>query len=477
MGAQENAGLDRRSFLRAGLVGSLGFSSAFDALQHNLARSRSPRSRGYGEIRPVEDKTTGLPLIELPPGFKYATFGWRGDPLAGGGTTPPAHDGMGVVDEDSGVVTLVRNHEVTGNTTAFGPAAIRYDRRGPGGTTRLRFDTRSGKWLTGEYALSGTSRNCAGGPTPWGSWLTCEETTDSRAQGFTVSHGWVFEVPATEAVRPQPLRDMGRFVHEAVCVDPRTGFVYETEDDRYTAGFYRFRPDRPHTLHGLAAGGQLDMLKVRGIDNADLMLVRPGDTFEVEWVPIPDPRMRPQNGVGPYGSFDGMTTQASGPFFQGYQAGGAQFRRLEGCWHDPRSGTIYFTDTEGGVPRRGATRGSLFRYDPVAEELTVVLSAVPPVVLSHPDNITITPQGGVLMCEDTTRVGNRLVGLTPGGELFTFAQNAVVLDGEVNGFRGDFRTREWCGASFDPSGRWLFVNIQTPGITFAITGPWHSGPL
>ncbi|MGH7960751.1 MAG: alkaline phosphatase PhoX, partial [Candidatus Binatia bacterium] len=97
--------------------------------------------------------------------------------------------------------------------------------------------------------------------------------------------------------------------------------------------------------------------------------------------------------------------------------------------------------------------------------------------LDNPDNITVSPRGGLLLCEDGDLVGQRLIGLTPAGEAFPFAQNNVVLNGEKNGIVGDFRDKEWAGACFSKDGKWLFANIQTPGITFAITGPWNKNVL
>ena len=93
-------------------------------------------------------------------------------------------------------------------------------------------------------------------------------------------------------------------------------------------------------------------------------------------------------------------------------------------------------------------------------------------VLNGPDNLTVTPRGGLLVCEDGTGPEQRLIAIGRDGRAVEFARNAIRLDGERNGFRGDFRDREFAGACFSPDGRWLFVNVQTPGITFAITGPW-----
>jgi hypothetical protein len=434
---------------------------------------------GYGPLQPRPDERTGLSLLQLPAGFRYASFGWTGDALAGGGTTPGSHDGMGVVARTDGIVTLVRNHERRFAGTPFGPSGSRFDRFGRGGTTTLRFDAALGQWREAFASLGGTSANCAGGPTPWGSWLTCEETLDGRAQGFDNAHGWVFEVPAAAPASAVPLRDLGRFSHEAAAVDPRTGFVYLTEDARYVSGLYRFRPRARLCHYALEAGGWLEMLRVRGVSGADLQLAQAGQAFPVAWVPIPDPALGPQSGVGPFGSFDGQTRSCSGPFLQGFEAGGARFRRLEGAWQDGHTGRLWFVDTEGSLPApdTGEAEGALWCYEPGREVLRCVYASPAQSLLDNPDNVTVGPGGGVLLCEDGDLDGTRLSGIGKDGRLFVLARNDVVLSGEVNGISGDFRDSEWCGACFDPSGRWLFVNLQEPGITFAITGPWELGPL
>ena len=144
-----------------------------------------------------------------------------------------------------------------------------------------------------------------------------------------------------------------------------------------------------------------------------------------------------------------------------------------------REAAFFFVDTEGGFPASdtGYPEGAIWRYDPRAEELRVVFTSSAQGVLDTPDNITTSPRGGILLCEDGDRFGTRLMAIGRDGRLFALAQNDVVLNGEVNGFTGDYRQSEWAGACFDPGGRWLFVNIQDPGITFAITGPWEHGPL
>jgi len=471
---------DRRALLALG--GTLSLRGVLPALLAGRPAAERPLrglAPGYGPLFPAVDETTGLALVRLPAGFRYRTFGWNGDPLTGGGTTPSSHDGMGVVARDAeGVVTLVRNHERRGQGTPFGPPETRFDARGRGGTTTLRFDTESGLLVESFASLGGTSANCAGGPTPWGSWLTCEETLDGPAQGFREPHGWVFEVPAAGVGSGVPLRALGRFAHEAVAVDPRSG-LYLTEDERYVSGLYRFRPRGRLRFRGLEAGGRLEMLAVPGLPQADLQLAQAGQVFPVSWVPVADPELGPQSNVGPFGSFDGQTRNCSGPFLQGLTAGGARFRRLEGAWHDPYSGMVYFVDTEGGLRASDTNtpEGALWCYDPARALLTCLVASPAQALLDNPDNVTVGPRGGLVLCEDGDLDGTRLIGVGKDGGTFPFAQNDVVLAGEVNGFQGDFRGSEWCGACFDPRGRWLFANLQSPGITLAITGPWERGPL
>jgi secreted PhoX family phosphatase len=124
----------------------------------------------------------------------------------------------------------------------------------------------------------------------------------------------------------------------------------------------------------------------------------------------------------------------------------------------------------------------VFEYDPRDETLKVIDDAPNAETVDNPDNITVTPRGGLLLCEDAAgngfTEGERLVGLTLHGQAFTFAMNNINLTSDYNEVvAGDYRQSEWAGACYSPDGRWLFVNIQTPGVTFAITGPWGEGPL
>jgi uncharacterized protein len=188
-----------------------------------------------------------------------------------------------------------------------------------------------------------------------------------------------------------------------------------------------------------------------------------GAEFRVGWVDIADPERAHTPG----------TTNGGGVFEQGFSAGGASFSRLEGVVYDAKNQRIVFVSTSGGP----IGEGQVWEYDPRRERLRLVYESTDEAVLDNPDNVTVSHDGGILLCEDGDLTGQRLVGLTASGQAFPFAQNNIVLNGERNGLVGDFRNREWAGATFSPDGRWLFANIQTPGVTFAITGPWKSGGL
>jgi uncharacterized protein len=440
--------MDRRSLLK-----SAAMVAASVPLQAFLARvEAAPKktSVGYGRLRQTLDGTTGLPLLLLPGGFHYVTFGWRGDLMDDGVTTPGVHDGMAAFSAGTGRTRLVRNHEIAQGTPFSG---AKYDPAAGGGTTTLEFDTQNGALVASHASLSGTIRNCAGGRTPWGTWLSCEETNLYT----TMPHGYIFEVPGNGSLsNGVPLHAMGRFTHEAVAVDPVTGYVYETEDAGATSGFYRFVPN---TAGVLANGGQLSMLKVRNVNLADLgASYANGTTFPVEWVPIATPDNPASN------------APANAVWAQGRALGAATFTRLEGCSHG-NDRKIYVVSTSGGV-----TQGQVWTYDPAAETITLLFQSPGANVLNMPDNMTVSPRGGLVLCEDGDGL-EYLHGLTVNGKIFKFAQNNVKLSGQRNGISGDFTDSEWAGVCYSADGQWLFANIQNPGITFAITGPWGTGGL
>ena len=444
--------LNRRTFLQSALGAGAGVALAgpFTALGARVAGAAPGASsrHGYGPLAPVRDQATGLELLKLPRGFEYVSFGWRNDRMSDGTPTPSNHDGMAAF-RDGDLVRLVRNHE-RGNGTPFAPAGAVYDPLAGGGTTTLVFDPEAGTLVEDYASLSGTIRNCAGGPTPAGTWLTCEETTQVNG---TTRHGYVFEVPATGLGVPVPITGMGRFSHEATATDPGTGIVYETEDAGSSA-LYRYVPTDPADL---AAGGVLEAMVLDG--TADTRLWATGASAAATWVVVDSPDWAP-----------GEPT----PWQQAEAKGAARIVRGEGAWWG--NGVVYVISTSGGA----AGQGQVFAYDPVAGTFTCVFASPSSDVLNAPDNVCVSPRGGLVLCEDGS--GREFLhGLTPDGEIFPFAENTIVLPPEyeaTKGYSGDFSGSEVAGATFEPkNGNWLFVNAQSPGVTFAITGPWRKGAL
>lgn len=418
-------------------------------------RRAAPGEGGYGPLR------NAGPELALPAGFVYTVVSRAGMQMSDGNPTPNAFDGMAAFALPNGNIRLIRNHENRDSPRTArvkGDPATAYDPKAGGGTTslELRVGPNGEPELVRHFiSLNGTVVNCAGGPTPWGSWLSCEESTDDLRDGWAKNHGYIFEVPAGAEgpVEAVPLTAMGRFVHEAVAVDPETGIVYETED-RLVAGFYRFIPN---TREVLADGGKLQMLAVEGRPGFDTSTGQTvGEVMPVVWMEIPRP--------DPSYTWD----DSAAVFAQGYNQGGTRFARLEGCWWG--DGGVYFHATNGG----DAGVGQVWRYRPTTAErgeLVLVFESPSPEVLDYPDNVTVSPRGGIVICEDGG--GEQyLRGLTPEGAIFDLGRNLLNHD-------------EFAGACFSPDGRILFVNImgsttdagESQGVTLAIRGPWERGAL
>lgn len=452
--------VDRRQFHRSLAALAFGGMAAACSTRSALAAGGADAAMPYGPL--VEDPAA---LLDLPRGFSYRVISAMGELMADGHRVPDRADGMGCFRIDADRMALVRNHELgsghqdRGPFGGAGPADIAaYDRRGdsgavlPGGTTTLVYNQRSGRVETQHVSLTGTIRNCAGGITPWGSWLSCEEDVTLPGASAAKDHGWVFEVPAMHRglADPVPLKALGRFNHEAACVDPRSGIVYLTED-REDSLFYRLLPARPGRLH---EGGRLQALAFvdtarRDSRNWTAVAWRSGDTLDVRWIDL--------DGVEAPGEDDLR--------LRGHQQGAALFARGEGIWWGRDE--LFFTCTSGGPGRFG----QVMRYRPSRAEgqpgerdapgrLQLFVESAAADIMDYADNLTIAANGHLMICEDRSGAAktNHLRGVTPTGDVYPFAR--VRVDTEP------------AGICFSPDGRTMFVNLYAPAKTLAITGPW-----
>ena len=494
--------LDRRSFLKTGAAVAVGSGVVGGPFAGYLA---APALAGAGRdrqnvLRDVPDLRDGVVRLALPEGFQYRSFqqSRRGAPgpnvvLDDGSLLPGRHDGMAAFEGPGDLVTLVRNHEENGSAVggSFGAAGTpTYDTAALGGTSTVH-TTLEGEVQHSFASLSGTQMNCSGGPMPWGSWMTCEETVNGYDVGddFTrgsappttyiqnarlqKTHGFIFEVPADGEATAQPVTSAGRFPHESVAWERKTGALYLSEDNfAFPSGFYKYvPPENPEQVGHLADGGKLYMLKVAGVTNADLAVhIENGTTYDVEWVEIDVPFFdfgRPALGAAPSATTDQALQFVSS---QGLAKGAAKFSRLEGTIED--RGWIYFTSTQGGavagptqpdtVGGFGKGWGQIWAYDTRESKLHMLYESPSRNVLDFPDNVTTSARGTLVVCEDGTNF-NFLRGLTRKGKLFDIAQNKIAS--QLND--------EFAGSTFSPDGETLFVNIQsTVGLSIAIWGPW-----
>jgi len=446
--------INRRQFFKG--AGTLAFTGlASSALGKATAGVLTPTAKGYGPLMPDPKK-----LLDLPQGFSYHVISELGNAMSDGLHVPDRADGMGCISLGENKVALVRNHELVPAHLSTQPESIQshvtslaYDNFEsgvalPGGTTTLVYNMLTNTVENEFVSLTGTIRNCAGGITPWGSWLTCEESVDTPNGIISKEHGYIFEVPAnaTELVAAKPLKAMGRFNHEAACVDPETGIVYLTED-RGDSLFYRFIPN----VNGeLDKGGKLQAMRVKGVPkfdsrNWDKARMRIGEWLEVDWVDLHTPES-PNDDLRA----------------QGYALGATLFARGEGLHWGMNE--LYFCCTNGGAKQLG----QIMRYQPESKEsgtagrLQLFVESDDASLFNFGDNLTVSPNGHLIVCEDqyTEVVDNHLRGVTPKGDIY----NVAKLHAQT----------ELAGACFSDDGSVLFVNLYSPTTTLAITGPWMS---
>lgn len=455
----------RRRFIQMLAATGAGFTG--------LGRAAAAGRLGFGGVGdgPLVPDAGGI--LDLPAGFTYRVLSRWGEEMSDGLLVPGLHDGMAAFDGGDGRVVLVRNHEIGIDADprlgAFGPNLERLDRIDPamlydagrggppslGGTTTIVYDPESGEVVRHFLSIAGTGRNCAGGPTPWNTWVTCEEWTQRADERCAVDHGWCFEVPASPRVNlapPRPITAMGRFNHEAIAVEPDGNAVYLTED-RNDGVLYRYLP----TERGrLAAGGRLQALRVVGRPSLDTRnwidfatesrAVDRGTPLAVEWIDLDDVEA-PEDDLR----------------FRAFDAGAARFARGEGIWTGEQD--VWFACTTGGPARIG----QIFRYRPSPAEGTDAERESPAMlelfvesdeggIVENCDNLTVAPWGELFVAEDGPP-GNGLVRISPDGRVTRFAMNRI-------------SGSELAGVCFSPDGRTLFVNIQQQGLTLAIRGPF-----
>lgn len=465
--------MNRRSFLSCTLISGSSALMLGGFYQRSQASARLNsgsrlKAYGYGELQAKAAANSGETFLALPPGFEYNVIGKVGTALGDELKTPRAHDGMATF-EVKNQLRIVRNHEINDRVPKPNVAIGRgnhYDEAAGGGTTTLIINPRTREIEHSFVSLSGTLNNCAGGATPWGSWISCEETTygtsvyktkdGTEVGGFSKPHGYCFEVQASanNNLAPVPLKAMGRFVHEAVAVDRKSGIVYLTEDNN-PAGFYRFIPNRSKRL---AEGGTLQILKIKDRFQYDTRKnQRINSVFSAEWVTIenPDPA---EADIDP-----------SAVYKEGFGKGAAIFARVEGCFAGMRGGA-YFASTNGG----DLEGGQIWFYEPTGKNegiLKLLFESTNRQILDMPDNIALYPQSNlVFMCEDSdygisgATPENLIRILTPAGKIADFAKNVI-----PGGEKGEF-----AGATFTRDGKTLFANLQASGLTVAIWGDWRN---
>ncbi len=432
------------------------------------ARGHGHHAFGYGPLVPDPKG-----LLALPAGFSYRVLTHSGKTrLESGEYTPSNHDGTAAFAGPRGTTLLVNNHELSGPRTKWKhpvplTEGLVYDPAASGGCTvvEVRRDGHVAEWV----GIAGTATNCAGGSTPWGTWLTCEETEDKVGQnGMTKDHGYVFEVDPLDrrANRaPKPIKALGRYAHEAVVVDPKRGHLYLTEDAAKPNGLlYRWTPP-PGFEHGRGRlrtladdAGVLKAPKCfdsggRFVDDLS-RATKIGTVYGVDWVEVPD---RDARTVPVRRQFDdGDITRA---------------RKLEGMWWG--DGGVYLVSSYARGESPAQHDGQVWFYHPGRRTLTLkVLLGVNPDpdrdgALDGPDNITVSPYGGLVVAEDGDGV-QHLFGATERGRTYPIARNELNI-----GTADDPQYSEFAGVTFSPDGRTLYASIQSPGILLAITGPWR----
>ena len=497
--------LNRRQLIARGGAVGVGAAAVGLGLSVDDAAAADPRaSRKGGKLFPPLEASAS-DLLALPPGFTYEVVAKAGVTEIHDGTgriigkTPDKTDGTGLFVTSSGY-RLVQNHELGGGTTVPAlpvphVAGTVYDAGLMGGGCTVVDVRRNGRRRSEWVGISGTFNNCMGGVTPWNSWLTCEETeakagTMSAGQTLAEDHGWVFEVfPSRPAAQlPEPIKAWGRYPHEAVVVAPNRSQVYLTEDAsspngllyRWTAPTgYRVQPRMATDLNGNQ--GRLEALIVLAPDGSvlpDLAYVTSaqiGRPFRTRWIEVPDRQA--------------TTTSVRKQFTDGEIT---RSKKLEGAWGDrhgfyfdasfafapadlppdatPHDGQIWYYD----YAEETLTLKAYFPYNPLLHQETpnweTTLGQSLDLAFDGPDNLHVSPYGTLVIAEDGN-TANHLISWSQRLGAQAIARNLIVLEQSSAG--GNVYA-EFAGPNFTPNGALLFANVQEPGHTFVIRGPWRT---